>query len=134
LGQALNLARVLVADGDPAINQVLDSLGAGYRIIAVSDGAEAYRTLKRDADFKAVILEPALSGIHGLDILRYMKTEKRLMRIPVMLIAAQSESNLIADSFSAGATAFLAKPFTADQLSAALRMLLGARTPARQAA
>ena len=57
-----------------------------------------------------------------------MRTEKRLMRIPVIMITAEQSINLMTDSFAAGATVFLRKPFTTVQLQTMLQMLLG-KTP-----
>lgn len=42
----------------------------------------------------------------------YMKTEKRLLKIPVMMMTAEQDPKLSSDSFSAGAVVFLPKPFT----------------------
>jgi CheY-like chemotaxis protein len=54
-----------------------------------------------------------------------MKTEKRLMRIPVMMMTAEQDPKLSSDSFAAGAVVFLPKPFTTAQLQIMLQMLIG---------
>jgi FixJ family two-component response regulator len=41
-----------------------------------------------------------------------MQSEKRLMRIPVLMMTAEQNLRLSTDSFSAGAVTFLPKPFT----------------------
>jgi len=45
--------------------------------------------------------------LKGIDIIRYMRTEKRLMRIPIMMISAEHDIKLMASSFAAGASVFL---------------------------
>ena len=72
--------------------------------------------------------------LEGLDLVRYMRSENRLRRIPIMMITADLDIKLMASSFSAGATAFLSKPFTPEQLQSAIRMLLGNRKTIRRAA
>ena len=72
--------------------------------------------------------------LEGLDLIRYMRSERRLMRIPIMMITAEQDIKLMANSFSAGATAFLPKPFTPDQLQRAIRMLIGNRKWTNKAA
>ena len=72
--------------------------------------------------------------LKGLDVIRYMRTEKRLMRIPIMIISAEQDIKLMANSFAAGATAFLPKPFTPEQIRNTLHMLVGNVKPTRQAA
>ena len=92
--------------------------------MVASDGREAYRILQSDGDFRAAVFDMMMPHLKGLDIIRYMRTEKRLMRIPIMMISAEQDIKLMANSFTAGASAFLPKPFTPEQLRNTLRMLL----------
>lgn len=128
--------RILIADDDPVIRHLVTSIVTklGYTAVTLGDGREAFSLLKADADFKAAILDMSMPFLEGLDLIRYMKTEKRLMRIPVVLITAEQNIKLMADSFAAGAAAFLPKPFTPDQLQNLLRMLLAAKMPSTRAA
>ena len=128
--------RVLIADDDPVIRHLVTSIvkQQGYTPVTLNDGGEACRMLRVDADFKAAILDMSMPHLQGIDLIRYMRTEKRLMRIPVLLITAETDIKLLADSFAAGATGFLPKPFTPAQLQTALRMLLGSTTSTRRAA
>ena len=121
--------RILVADDDPLTSELLASMAEaeGYRVVSVTDGREAYRVLKSDADFKAAVFNMTMPHLKGVDIVRFMKTEKRLMRIPVVIVTGERGLKLIADSFAAGASLFLPKPFTGDQLQRALRIALSSR-------
>ena len=114
----LRKQRVLVADNDPATSSLLSELATSdhYEVVAVRDGAEAYRLLMADADFQAVIINTSMPGIKGLDIVRYMKTENRLKRIPVIVVVEDVELKGITESFSAGAVALFPKPFAHEQL------------------
>jgi CheY-like chemotaxis protein len=103
-------------------------------VVVANDGREAYRILQSDSQFRAAILDMTMPFLEGLDLIRYMRSERRLMRIPIMMITAQQDIKLMANSFSAGATAFLPKPFTPDQLQSAIRMLIGNRKWTRRAA
>lgn len=128
--------RILIADDDPVIRHLVTSIVTklGYTPVTLNDGRAAFSLLKADADFKAAILDMSMPYLEGLDLIRYMRTEKRLMRIPVVLITGEQSIQLMADSFAAGATAFLPKPFTPDQLQRLLRMLLAAKIPSTRAA
>lgn len=118
--------RILVADDDPVVRLLVTSIAKneGYTPVVVEDGREAFRVLQSDADFGAAIFDMSMPHLEGVDVIRHMRTEKRLMRIPVMLISSERDNNLMAESFAAGAAVFLPKPFTAGQLQLMLRMLL----------
>ena len=122
--------RVLIADDDPVITHLLTMIIKQQRCepVVANNGREAFRILQSDSRFKAAILDMTMPFLHGLDLIHYMRSEKRLMRIPIMMITAEENINLMSDSFSAGATAFLPKPFTAEQLESAVRMLIANKT------
>jgi DNA-binding NtrC family response regulator len=126
--------RVLVADDDPLTSQTLTAIAEkeGYQVVSVSDGREAYRTVKVDADFKVAIFNVTMPNLRGLDIVRYMKTEKRLMRIPVIVVSGEQGLKQMTDSFAAGAMMFLSKPFSSDQLQRTLRIALSSRESQRE--
>jgi len=118
--------RILVADDDPAILRLVTAIveKEGYEVVPARDGREAYKLLQTDSDFVAGIFDVVMPHIQGPELVRYMKTEKRLMKIPVMMMTAEQNPKLSSDSFSAGAVVFLPKPFTTAQLQIMLRMLI----------
>jgi CheY-like chemotaxis protein len=118
--------RVLVADDDPAILRLVTTIleKEGYTVVGARDGREAYKALQTDADFTAAVFDVVMPHIAGPELVRYMRTEKRLMRIPVMMMTAEQDPKLSSESFAAGAVVFLPKPFTTAQLQTMLRMLV----------
>jgi two-component system chemotaxis response regulator CheY len=119
--------RILVADDDPVIRRLLTNIveKEGYAAVAVENGRKAYRILQSDADFSGAIFDMRMPNIDGLDVVRYMRTEKRLMRIPVLMITAEQDLRFTAASFAAGASLFLPKPFTPAQFQTTFKILVG---------
>ena len=119
--------RILVADDDPAILRLVQTIleKDHYSVVTARDGREAYKILQRDTDFIAAVLDVVMPQITGPELVRHMKTEKRMMRIPVMMMTAEQDPKLSSDSFAAGAVVFLPKPFTTAQLQTMLQMLIG---------
>ena len=128
--------RVLIADDDAVMRHLLVAVVKQQQCepITASDGREAYRVLQSDSKFRAAILDISMPFLDGLDLVKYMRSEKRLMKIPIMIITSEENIKLMMDSFSAGAAAFLPKPFTPEQLERAVRMLLHSRTMRKHAA
>jgi DNA-binding response OmpR family regulator len=117
-------AKVLVADDDPAILRLVKAIveKEGYAVIAARDGKEAYKLLQSGEPIAAAIFDVVMPYIQGTELVRYMQSEKRLMKIPVLMMTAEQNPRLSSDSFTAGAVAFLPKPFTTSQLQTMLRM------------
>jgi len=126
LSENTNKGRILVADDDPAILRLITMIleKEGYTVVGARDGKEAYRVLQ-EHDFTAAVFDVVMPHMSGPELVRYMKTEKKLMNIPVMMMTAEQDPKLSSDSFAAGAVVFLPKPFTTAQLHTMLQMLIG---------
>lgn len=96
----------------------------GYTAVPARDGREAYRILHADADFAAAIIDLNMPHLKGLDVIGYMQTERRLRRIPVMVMTGERDLTLCSETFAAGAALFLQKPFTPTQMHTILRLLV----------
>jgi DNA-binding response OmpR family regulator len=118
--------RVLVVEDDPIVMQLVKDVmeEEGYSVVSAQDGREAYRILEKDNKYVAGIFDVNVPAIQGTDLLRYMQTEKRLSRIPVLIMTSEQSTAILADSFSAGATIFMPKPFTRVTLQRMFRALI----------
>ena len=118
--------RVLVADDDPAILRLVRTIleKEGFTVVVARDGREAYKALQENANFTAVVLDVIMPHIQGPELVRFMRTENRYNKIPVMMMTAEQDPKLSSESFAAGAVVFLPKPFTTGQMQAMLRMLV----------
>lgn len=119
-------SRVLIVDDDPVIKDWLTSIleHDGYEVVSVRDGRQVYHLLQSDADFKGAVLNLSMPYLDGAELISYMRTEKRLMRIPVMLITTKTHTQDLVNGLAAGATVLLPKPFTKAVLQHVLRMML----------
>lgn len=123
--QAPECNRVLIADDDPVLLDIVQTLveSEGYEAVTARDGRDAYRILHKDADFRAVIFDMVMPHLEGSDLIRQMQTEKRLSRIPVIIMSSSDDLKLMSKGFEAGAVAFVPKPFTPDQMRNVLRLI-----------
>lgn len=107
------LGRVLIVEDDLIISNIVKDIieKTGYETVVISDGGDALRLLTKDNNFSAGVFDIDVPKIKGTDILRHMRTEKRLMRIPVMVMTADESVRVQLDTHEAGAALFLPKPF-----------------------
>ncbi len=115
--------RVLIADDDPAILWLVRMLveAEGFAAVTAMDGKEAYRILQSGPDVVIAIVDVMMPYINGTELLRFMQTDERFKKIPVIMMTAEQSPKLPSKSFAAGAVAFLPKPFTNMQMRTMLR-------------
>jgi DNA-binding NtrC family response regulator len=123
--QSHNANRILIADDDPVILEIVQTLveREGYEAVVACDGREAYRVLHKDSNFSAVIFDMLMPHLEGSDLLHQMQTEKRLSRIPAIIMSSSGDAKMLSKGLGTGAVAFIPKPFTPDQMRNVLRLV-----------
>ena len=118
--------RVLVADDDPEICTLVKTiLGRGpYDVTLCSDAESALVHIGKDDPYDILISDFMLPGISGIDLIAQVRQNRATSRMPVVLISGHNNYAMDDRAKSAGANAFLNKPFTAVQLRTVVQQLL----------
>jgi len=115
---------VLVVDSDPLVRQSLKSSLSceGYKVIAVSSGADGREVLKM---FTPALLIAEIEGedLPGYDLCAHCKSTPRLRTIPVMLLTSSAYPSDYANAHSLGAVVCMAKPYRQERLAHVVRLL-----------
>jgi two-component system, OmpR family, copper resistance phosphate regulon response regulator CusR len=120
--------RILVIEDETRIQSFLArGLEAeGYTVVAAGDGREGL-DLATGARWDLVVLDLLLPGLNGLQVLRELHRTKP--ELPVVILSARSDVQTKLRGFELGATDYVAKPFSLDELLARIRVRLrGAAT------
>ena len=113
---------ILVCDDEPTLRELVRAvLGPGYRFVEAADGNEAL-AVSHAVEPDLIVLDVMLPGLSGIDVLDELRRDERLARTPVVVITAWSHTE--AEVLTAGADAFVSKPFDPDELSQAVEGLL----------
>ncbi|HEY8297952.1 MAG TPA: response regulator [Candidatus Baltobacteraceae bacterium] len=126
--------RVLIADDDPAICTLIDTVlkRGPYEIVIRNDAESALVALGHEAPFDIIICDFMLPGISGIDLIERLRADDRTQNLPILMISGHTNYAMDGRAKSAGANMFLNKPFTISQLRAAVNGLLAAAMPAAQ--
>ena len=121
--------RVLVVDDEVAfgnvMREVIDSFGMDVR---VAIGAkQALTEMRREAP-DLLLVDVMMPEVDGLSLIRMVQKEPGWLGIPIIVVSARTGQADQNEALFAGADAFLAKPFTADELRKALRPFLPSGT------
>ncbi|MDB5095238.1 MAG: response regulator [Candidatus Eremiobacteraeota bacterium] len=118
--------RVLVADDDPEICTLIKTiLSKGpYEIVMCHDAESALVHIQRDAPYDMLISDFMLPGMSGIELIGRVRQNAVTARIPIVMISGHNNYAMDARAKSAGANAFLNKPFTLSQLRTTVHQLL----------
>lgn len=121
---------ILVADDSPDIRKFLQEavLGpAGYQVQLAADGQSALE-LARQTRPDVVITDQQMPRLSGLELIRQLCASQP--HPPVILMSSDRGDSLVVEAMRAGAFDFLAKPFEAELMLAAVgRALAHRRAP-----
>ena len=118
-------ARILVADDDRAILQVLDTVlsGDGYQVVTAEDGETAVELARQDG-FDLIMLDVQMPRLDGLAAARQLRSEPKLADVPIVMLTARTSDRDIEAAFAEGVTDYITKPFAVAQMRARVRSWL----------
>ena len=117
---------VMVVDDSASMRHITSKLvkGAGYRVTAASDGAEAVdMLLTGQCEPDLILSDVEMSQIDGWELLRFVKTNVNLGNIPVVLVTSLDADQHRRKASKLGAFDYIVKPFKVEHLEAILRNL-----------
>lgn len=108
--------RIMVVDDDREIGKYINGeLGIWYKFELFPNGREALKALLTK-NYDLVISDIMMPEMDGITLLRNIKTNTNISYIPVILLTSKSEVSNRLEGLKKGADAFLAKPFSIQEL------------------
>ena len=92
---------------------------SGYEVIKYFGGGPAVAQIA-DQTPDAIVLDIMMPDISGYYVLRYLKEESTLSNVPVIIVSAKTLPSDIHQGLEAGATIYLTKPVTFNDLKTAI--------------
>jgi DNA-binding response OmpR family regulator len=123
--------RILVAESDPPLGAFLrHGFDAENYAVDLAAGSEDAKSMARDRDYDAAVLDLSLPQPDGLELLRNIRASRE--QLPILVISSGTRPEARVQAFDSGADDLVLKPFAFSELSARVRALLrrGARAPA----
>ena len=102
---------VLIVEDEPDAAEMFAVMMrvSGYRVVKRHSSGPALELMSSVMP-DVVILDVMMPDISGLDVLRFMRQEPKLAKIPVVVVSAKSMPSDIKTGLDAGASIYLTKP------------------------
>jgi len=114
--------KVIIADDHPLFRRGLkNAFSETSDIEVVAEAENGDELLKKiiGLDLSIALMDVAMPGIHGLDLLKQIREEKP--KLPVLVLTVYPEEHYAVRFFKAGAAGFIHKESSTDQIYTAVR-------------
>jgi len=122
---------ILVVDDSPTIRRMVRAALGSLADVAFAEagsGLQAIETLAVQP-VQAVVLDLNMPDMHGLDVLKFLRSHAPYRDLPVMILTTRGDESSRDAALKAGASAYMTKPFSPTALLSSVRDLLGAASP-----
>ena len=117
---------ILIADDHPlfldAITTVLVNNFPGSVVHQAENFEEACKKADQNSELSLILLDLNMPGMDGLNGI--IKLRNRFPEIPVVIVSAEKEKNMVLQSITYGAVGFITKSMRSDQMAEALQQIL----------
>jgi CheY-like chemotaxis protein len=108
---------VLIVDDESMTRNLLRLMleRAGYEIWEAADGVEALEAVRENQP-DAMILDVMMPNMDGIAVCEVLRSEPETADLPVIMLSARTHLNAIESGLRAGATRYLSKPISRQDL------------------
>ena len=130
-----SIKRILLAEDNPHdVELTLEALAEHHlanEVIVVNDGADALDYLYRRNKFSnregnnpvVVLLDLKMPKVDGLEVLKAIKSDSELKKIPVVVLTSSREESDLVRSYELGVNAYVVKPVAFQEFVEAIKKI-----------
>ena len=126
LAREAQMTEILVVDDSKVMRDMIVACLRAVpdtNFVHASSGLEAIERLSL-AQFDLMVLDLNMPDIGGIEVLEFVRGQDTLRKLPVLIVTTRGDDQSRDRVLQAGATSFLAKPFTPDSIIAEVRAIL----------
>ena len=122
----------LVVDDFSTMRRIVKNLlhELGYANVTEADDGSTALPLLKGGNFDFLITDWNMPGMPGLELLKQVRADARLAKLPVLMLTAEAKREQIVEAAQAGVSGYVIKPFTATTLKEKIDKILSTQTAA----
>ena len=120
--------KFLVVDDYSTMRRIVKNLlhDLGYANVTEADDGKTALPLLQNGSFDFLITDWNMPGMPGLDLLKAVRSNDKLKKLPVLMLTAEAKREQIVEAAQAGVSGYVIKPFTAVTLKEKIDKILAA--------
>ena len=121
--------KFLVVDDFSTMRRIIKNLlhDLGYQNVTEADDGQTALPMLQAGNFDFLITDWNMPGMPGLDLLKAVRADAKLAKMPVLMLTAESKREQIIEAAQAGVNGYVIKPFTAVTLKEKIDKILEAK-------
>jgi DNA-binding response OmpR family regulator len=119
------MAKILIAEDERDIRDLITFTlrFAGHVVIPTTNGEEAVHTALREIP-DLILLDVRMPRMTGYEACKHIKENTQTAHVPVVFLSAKGQDNEVKTGLDVGASEYILKPFSPDQLTDRIRTIL----------
>jgi DNA-binding response OmpR family regulator len=119
------MTKILIAEDERDIRDLITYTlqFAGYEVVSAGDGEEAVQLALQEMP-DLVLLDVRMPRMTGYEACKAIKADEKTKGIPVVFLSAKGQEAEVQGGIQAGAVEYMVKPFSPDQLTARVQVVL----------
>ena len=107
--------KILIVDDFSTMRRIVKNLlgDLGYGNTTEADDGKTAWPLLQAGEFDFVVTDWNMPGMTGIDLLKNIRGDARLAKLPVLMVTAEAQREQIIEAAKAGVNGYIIKPFTA---------------------
>lgn len=107
--------KILVVDDFSTMRRIIKNLlrDLGFNNTAEADDGATALPVLQNGNFDFLITDWNMPGMQGIDLLKAVRSDAKLAKLPVLMVTAESKRDQIVEAAQAGVNGYIVKPFTA---------------------
>jgi two-component system, chemotaxis family, chemotaxis protein CheY len=122
----------LVVDDFSTMRRIIKNLlnDIGYANVTEADDGTTALPLLKKGNYDFLITDWNMPGMAGLELLKAVRADERLAKMPVLMLTAEAKRDQIVQAVQAGVSGYVIKPFTAATLREKIDKILASQAAA----
>ena len=124
--------RFLVVDDFSTMRRIIKNFlnDLGYSNVQEADDGTTALPILKQGNIDFLVTDWNMPGMPGLDLLKAVRADPALAKLPVLLVTAEAKREQIVEAAQAGVNGYVVKPFTAQTLKDKVDKILQSRAAA----